>query len=225
MRRNKATLPRFSKYAPIGGILKTAKNVFNGSWTLQYAAGRISVTRECVRQDLAALVGAAGYKQRVKARKARLRESRKPHTLSTAQAVPFLSRAPEFPHGPAPRFLKDIIERGLANGVRLNLKVFPGRRLALLTPGGRPISVRIAFPDGTDREHPLGLHRIGISCLRHREHPVAIFLIKIPARTCCYIFRTKDITSVSGIVLRYQALHRPSKYSQALDNWKAIAGF
>ena len=225
MRRDTVTRPRFAKYDPIGGIAKAAKNIFNGTWTLQHAARGMSVTRECVRQDLAALVGAAEYKKRVKARKARLAESRKPHTLSTTQAIRFLSRAPEFRHGPAPRFLKYIIERGLASGLRLALTVFERKRPVLLTPGGRAIAVRIALPDGTDREHPLGLHRIGISCLRSKDHPIAVFLIKTPAKTCCYVFRTNDISSVNGIVLRYRFLHRPSKYSKALNNWKAIAGF
>ncbi|MGD0261987.1 MAG: hypothetical protein ABSD29_19640 [Verrucomicrobiota bacterium] len=222
--RNATIRPRFAKYAPLGGIANAAKNIFNGSWTLQHAARRMCVTRECVRQDLAALVGAAQYKRRVKARKARLKQSRQPRTLSTTRAIQFLSHTQEFRFGPAPRFLKYIIKRCLASGLRLALRVCEGRRPILLTPGGRPISVRIVFINGTSRENALGLHRIGISCLRSETHPIAVFLLTTPAITCSYVFRTKDITSVNCIVLRYQALHRPHKYSQALNNWKAIAG-
>jgi hypothetical protein len=222
--RNTTTLARFAKYAPLGGIANAAKNILNGSWTLQHAARRMSVTRECVRQDLCVLIGAAQYKQRVAARKAKLEQSRQPHTLSTAQALQFLSHTPAHPSGPAPRFLKYILQRCLSSGLRLSLRVCPGKRPVLLTPGGRPISVRIACPDGTVRENAYGLHRINISRLQSKNHPIAVFLLATPAQTCSYVFRTKDIACVDNIILRYQALHRPSKYSQALDNWKAIAG-
>jgi len=70
------TRRRFAKYAPLGGIANAAKNIFNGTWTLQHAGQRMSVTRECVRQDLFALIGEAQYKKRVAARKARLEQSR-----------------------------------------------------------------------------------------------------------------------------------------------------
>ncbi|MGD0262296.1 MAG: hypothetical protein ABSD29_21220 [Verrucomicrobiota bacterium] len=222
--RNTASRRRFAKYAPLGGIANAAKNIFNGSWTLQHAARRISVTRECVRQDLCVLIGAGQYKRRVAARKARLKQSRQPRTLSTTQAIRFLSHRQEFRSGPAPRFLKYIIKRCLASGLRLALRVCTGKRPVLLTPAGRPMSVRIVFPDGSVRENAFGLHRINISRLQGQNPPVAVFLLRTPTETCSYVFRTKDLARVNSLVLRYQALDRKAKYSQALNNWKAIAG-
>ena len=222
--RNTSTRRRFAKYAPIGGIANAAKNILNGTWTLQHAGRRMSVTRECVRQDLFVFMGEAQYKKRVAARKAKLEQSRQPQTLSAPQAPRFLSHAQAHPFGPAPRFLKYVIQRCLASGLRLALRVCPGKRPVLLTPGGRPISVRVVFPDGSIRENAFGLHRINISRLQSKNHSIVVFLLATPAKTCSYVFRTKDVACADNIVLRYEALHRPSKYSRALDNWKAIAG-
>jgi len=222
--RNLTSRPRFTKYDPIGGIAHVAKNVFNGSWTLQHAARGISITRECVRQDLIVLIGAAEYRKRVKARKNRVKQSRAPRTLSTAQAVQFLSRTQEANLGPAPRLLKHILERSRSVGVRLALRVCPGKRPVLLTPGGRTIAVRTAAPNGGTRENALGLHRFNTFSAQTKINPIAVFILTTPAKTFSYVFRTKDIAHLNSLVLRYQDLHRKSKYSPALNNWKAIAG-
>jgi hypothetical protein len=219
------TRRRFAKYAPLGGIANTAKNIFKGAWTLQHAGQRMGVTRECVRQDLFVFIGEPQYRKRVAVRKARLEQSRQPRTLSATQALRFLSHAQAHPFGPEPRFLKHVIQRCLASGLRLALRVCPGQRPVLLTPGGRPISVRVVFPDGSIRENAFGLHRINISRLQSKHHPIVVFLLATPAKTWSYVFRTKDIDCVDNIVLRYQALHRASKYSKALDNWKTLSGF
>ncbi len=210
---------RYKKYAPVGGIVEIARKLLAGSVTIRQLREQLSLSRECIRQDLISYVGENRYTNWAANKKLQKAMNKKPQTLSAEQAQRYLKSVGNRADYTDLRFL---LGAGRAAGFNFNLKVSRRVRPKLYTSSGKPVFMRIAVPDGEAAEHGFGLHRFNISGAVTGKFPIAIFLLRTGAMRTLYIFRTSDLTKVRSLVLRYKYLDRKSKYSAALNDWAAL---
>ena len=189
--------------------------------SLRQLAENADCSHETVRKELINYFGNSSY-QEILNRRAAPKEKNPVRILDVGGARALLKGITSKTYTNEEKMLlSKVLLQAKKAGVKLSVIAKSDAPFDFMLADGRTIKIKLARPDGSDREHLLGLHRFRLN-RSISAYDFAVFAAADNNNQAIYVFRVSEVRKIKSLVLRYNWLERESKYSYARDRWSIL---